>query len=114
MKNRHSVIDITLHLVLVTKYRKLFAFESAVLESAVTSSGCILEKIGIANNHVHLLISVPSTRTVSKVAEIIKSTSSRRFMNLFPSTWPGWQTGFYVSSVGRSSKNKVKQYLEEQ
>jgi len=87
MKNRHSVIDITLHLVLVTKYRKLFAFESVVLESAVTSSGCILEKIGIANNHVHLLISVPSTRTVSKVVEIIKSSIYNSYQYTFSLVW---------------------------
>lgn len=114
IKNSHSISNIVLHLVLVTKYRKNFTFERSVLASAVASATCKLEKIGIANNHVHLLIEVPASRSVSKVIEIIKSVSSKKFISLFPSSWIGWQNGYYIASVGRTSKSKVEKYLDNQ
>jgi putative transposase len=114
IKNCHSISNIVLHLVLVTKFRKKFMFKQNVLESAVISASCKIEKIGIASNHVHLLIEVPASRSVSKVVEIIKSVSSKKFMSLFPSSWTGWQVGYYIASVGRSSKSKVEKYLDNQ
>jgi len=113
-KTNHSISEISLHLVLVTKYRKPYNFDSTVIQSAVTSAKCNLEKIGIANNHVHLLIAVPVTKSVAKIVEIIKSISSKKFAKLTPGQWPFWQVGFYVSSVGRSSRSKVISYLDQQ
>jgi REP element-mobilizing transposase RayT len=114
IKLAHSVSDISLHLVLVTKWRRNYNFNQIVLESAVASSGAVLEQIGISTNHVHLLLQIDTKRPICKTVEIIKSLSSKKFKKLSGSDWHGWQNGYFISSVGRSTKSKIKKYLEEQ
>jgi putative transposase len=114
MKNNHSISNIALHLVLVTKFRKKFQFNEEILKNACTSAKCKLDKIGIADNHVHLLIEISPLRSVAKVVEIIKSVSSKNFARIAPESWSSWQVGYFVASVGRSSRSKVEKYLDNQ
>jgi REP element-mobilizing transposase RayT len=114
LKMAHSVSDISLHLVLVTKYRRDYNFNSAVLAEATASASAVLEQIGISTNHVHLLLQIDTKRPICKTVEIIKSLSSKKFRKLSGSDWHGWQNGYFISSVGRSTKSKIKKYLEEQ
>ena len=114
MNNAHCISYIALHLVLVTRFRKEFNFSEEIIRNACKSAKCQLDKIGIAENHVHLLIEVAPSRSVSKVVEIIKSISSKKFAELNQDSWPSWQVGYFVASVGRSSRSKVVKYLENQ
>ncbi len=114
IKLSHSISDISLHLVLVTKYRRDFNFNSVIMGEAVASSGAILEQIGISTNHVHLLLQIDTKRPICKTVEIIKSVSSKKFKKKAGEAWHGWQNGYFISSVGRSTKSKIKKYLENQ
>ena len=114
MFNSHCVSNIALHLVLVTKFRIEFQFSENIIADACKSAKCTLDKIGIADDHVHLLIEIPPSRSVSKVVEIIKSVSSKKFADLAQDSWPSWQVGYYIASVGRSSRAKVENYLDNQ
>jgi REP element-mobilizing transposase RayT len=114
LKMAHSVSDISLHLVLVTKYRRDFNFNSVVLAEATASANAVLEQIGISTNHVHLLLQIDTKRPICKTVEIIKSVSSKKFKKKAGEDWHGWQNGYFISSVGRSTKSKIKKYLEEQ
>ena len=70
--------------------------------------------LGASTNHVHLLLQIDTKRPICKSVEIIKSISSKKFKKLSGSSWHGWQNGYFISSVGRSTKSKVKKYLENQ
>jgi REP element-mobilizing transposase RayT len=64
--------------------------------------------------HDQLSRQVSTKRPICKTVEIIKSISSKKFKKLSGSDWHGWQNGYFISSVGRSTKSKIKKYLDEQ
>lgn len=117
----HSLIEVDLHLVLVTKYRKPFPFVSFKCPSRVEwvgkicqSAHCKLLDIGFSENHWHLLISVGSVWPISKTVEIIKTLTSKAFKKKYGHFWSGWQCGYYICSVGKSSVSRVRKYLSNQ
>ncbi len=63
-------------------------------------------------DHAHLLISIPSTRTVSEVVRELKCNSSlriRKWNRVF-----AWQDGYGSISVSPSAIASVKRYIERQ
>jgi len=68
--------------------------------------------VGGTVNHVHLLISIPSTRTVSEVVRDVKANSSlriRRWNRVF-----SWQDGYGSMSVSPTAIPSVIRYIEHQ
>lgn len=84
---------------------------STIQETARMAKVKVLEVGGTAN-HVHLLISVPSTRAVSEVVRELKCNSSlriRKWNRVF-----AWQDGYYSVSVSPSAIGAVKSYITHQ
>ena len=84
---------------------------STLLEVSRMSKIKVLAVGGTAN-HVHLLISVPSTRTVSEVIRELKCNSSlriRKWNRVF-----SWQDGYGSMSVSPSAIAAVRRYIERQ
>jgi putative transposase len=84
-KERHSVTDLKIHLVCVTKYRRsVFTAESfGVIEK---SFGEVAEKMGFQSlefngerNQVHALIEYPPKFSMSQIVNALKGVSSRRY-----------------------------------
>src|SRR3954470_15798346 len=86
----HSVFEIHLHLVWVTKYRK------PVLTGAVGSrvrdlireicgaSDVLIIKGHVSKDHVHLLVSIPPQVTISRLVQRLKGKSAYK-------TWRRWK-----------------------
>jgi len=69
---------------------------------------------GIAD-HVHLLISVSRTISISKAMQLIKGGSSKWIHDTFPEHRSfEWQEGYGAFSVSVSSKSKVITYINNQ
>jgi putative transposase len=74
----------------------------------------------IQPDHIHCFVSVPPKWSISQVANQLKGYTSivlRR--SIFPELkkWLGkslWADGYYVSTAGFISENKVKRYIEDQ
>ena len=84
-KERHSVSDLKVHLVCVTKYRqKVFTAESLELieksfsEVASKMNFQVLEFNG-ESDHVHVLIEYPPKLSISLIVNSLKGVSSRRY-----------------------------------
>lgn len=84
-KKRHSVSDLKIHLVCVTKYRRaVFTTESFELieksfnEVAKKMDFQILEFNG-ESDHIHALIEFPPKLSVSQMVNALKGVSSRRY-----------------------------------
>ena len=82
-KARHSVTDIKIHLVCVTKYRRsVFTAESlSVIEKSFRG---VAEKMDFQilefngeENHVHALIEYPPKLSISQIVNALKGVSSR-------------------------------------
>jgi REP-associated tyrosine transposase len=84
----------------------------ATLHEVARISKIKLLAVGGTANHVHLLISVPSARSISEVIRDLKCNSSlriRKWNRLF-----SWQDGYGSMSVSPSAINAVRRYIERQ
>ena len=59
--------------------------------------------IGGAGDHVHILISLPSTLSVAKAMQLLKGNSSKWIRETFPNCHSfAWQEGYGAFSIGIS------------
>ena len=121
-RERHSVTDLKIHLVCVTKYRRsVFVAKSLVLieesfrEVARKMDFQILEFNGEAD-HIHVLIEYPPKLSVSSIVNALKGVSSRRYGQAgYPKPYGKdalWSPSYFVSSVEGAPIEVLKQYIK--
>jgi putative transposase len=111
-KTAHSVYDIKYHLVWITKYRKRVLrgeiarrLRELVKQTCATLDVYII-KGHVAVDHVHLLVSVPPSISVSELMKRVKGRSSRRLLEEFGELsrqfWGRhlWARGYFAASSG--------------
>lgn len=123
-KERHSVSDLKIHLVCVTKYRRsVFTAESlAVVAKSFTEVASkmdfqVLEFNGEAD-HIHALIEFPPKLSVSQMVNALKGVSSRRYGQAGYKKPYGkdalWSPSYFVSSIGGAPLEVLKRYIQFQ
>ena len=71
-------------------------------------------------DHVHLLLSIPPSISVSKAIQYIKGKSSRKLLQEFELLrkryWGQhlWARGYFVVTVGNVDSEEVQRYIEHQ
>jgi REP element-mobilizing transposase RayT len=116
-----SLASILVHIIFSTKTRlplirseikqELYAY----IVSIARSYDSHVHEIGGVNDHVHLLLSLPRTMSLSKLIEEIKKGSSKwiktkgTFYNDF-----SWQRGYGAFSIGRSNFDPLSKYIKSQ
>ena len=123
----HSVSNVKLHFVFVTKRR--------IVAPALDNYEIINELIHLINsqyklgtimswsvgdsNHIHLLLETDGSKTPNKIAMWFKSRLSYYLTKRLKNTedladyFPGWQNGFFVASVG-VEEYKIRNYIKNQ
>jgi putative transposase len=123
-KERHSVSDLKIHLVCVTKYRQaiftgksLSVIEKSFSEVAKKMDFQVLEFNGEAD-HIHVLIEFPPKLSVSQMVNALKGVSSRRYGQagyLKPYGKDAlWSPSYFVSSIGGAPLEILKKYIQNQ
>ena len=122
-RERHSVTDIRVHLICVTKYRKsvfteagLNIVEDSFRSVAAKMNFVVLEFNGEAN-HVHTLIEYPPKLSISQIANAVKGVSSRRYGQAGhkkPHPEALWSPSYFAVSVGGAPVEILKQYIKNQ
>jgi putative transposase len=73
--------------------------------------------VGGVADHVHLLLSLPTTLSIAKAVQLLKGNSSKwlgdTFMGLRPQGF-AWQKGFASFSIGVSGIDDTVQYIQGQ
>lgn len=121
---RHSVSDLKIHLVCITKYkRKIFTVKSLELihgsfvEVSKKMDFNILEFNG-ESDHIHALIEFPPKLSISQIVNTLKGVSSRRYGQAgYPKPYGKqalWSPSYFVSSVGGAPLEVLKKYIQEQ
>lgn len=134
---RHSVTDLKIHLVCVTKYRRsVFTKESLELidktfrEVANKMDFQVIEFNG-EDNHVHALIEYPPKLSISQIVNALKGVSSRRYGqagykkphkecefaggSIPPATRAAlWSPSYFAVSVGGAPLEILKEYIRNQ
>jgi putative transposase len=125
-RTSHSVYDTSYHLVWCPKYRKKIFERVEVRERAEQMIGEICEaydieilEMELMEEHIHLLVSFPPSRSIGEVVRIIKSNSGRGLFREFPGLkkrlWGGelWEDGYFARTVGdRMTRDVIARYIE--
>ena len=71
--------------------------------------------VGGVEDHVHLLLSLPSTMAIAKAIQLIKGGSSKWIHDEFPEQRDfAWQEGYGAFSIGVSQVPVTVKYIENQ
>ena len=71
--------------------------------------------VGGAEDHVHLLLSLPSTMAIAKAIQVLKGVSCLWIHKAFPAQSSfTWQEGYGAFSLGVSQVEGTKSYIESQ
>jgi putative transposase len=123
-----AVSDIKAHLVLVSKYRKdVFTDEmlttiEAVMNKNLEKNGCELIEFNGEPDHIHVLFQYLPQQQLSKLVNLLKTSTSRILSKQFESElkkvyWGKkvvWSSSYYVSSCGGVTVDRLKEYIEDQ
>ena len=123
-KERHSVSDLKIHLVCVTKYRrKILTVESlAVIKKSfgevATKMDFQVQEFNGEADHIHALIEYPPKLSVSQMVNALKGVSSRRYGQAgYPKPYGKdalWSPSYFASSIGGAPLEILKQYIQNQ
>ena len=125
-KGSHSVYDLKVHIVWITKYRKpvLFGDVAVRLRDLIREICRTMEvdilKGHVSKDHVHLFVSIPPQLSVSKLAGRIKGKTSRKLLaenrRLAKEFWGRhlWESGYFAASSGNVKNEVIMQYIAAQ
>ena len=123
----HVVFACDFHLVWPTKYRRDIFNEGVqgYLKEFLRSwpehhPDVVLKEVNTDKNHIHILASIPPTKSVGMVVRTLKSVTANALNNQFPhlkkiywGTNSIWSAGYFVSTVG-INEEIIRRYIENQ
>ena len=125
-KGSHAVYDIKYHFVWVTKYRyRVLQGDVALrlrelLRQGCEANGLKILKGSVGPDHVHMLLSCPTTMSPSQIMQNLKGRSSRLLQEEFPVLkkryWGQhmWARGYFCGTVGEVDQATIAKYIENQ
>ena len=126
--NRHKYL-LQYHLIFVCKYRKNLLYNKNISNDIKLLSQEICNKYGINikymetdKNHIHYMLEIFPTLTISKIVKLIKSYTTyhiwkkydKYLSNYFWKEKTFWTDGYFISSIGNVSEETLKEYIENQ
>jgi putative transposase len=76
-----------------------------------------LHAVGIVEDHMHVVISIPPRLAVASVVQQFKGSSSNQLGKANRSEtdgWPGWQSEYGVLTFGEASFDRIVSYVANQ
>ena len=125
-KGSHSTYDLKYHIIWCTKYRyRILGGEVAERVRELIREICNANYVQIVSgsmspDHVHILVSIPPSMSVSKFVQYVKGKSSRKvlmeFAHLRKRYWGQhmWAKGYFAVTVGNLNEQQVQEYIENQ
>lgn len=117
----HSFVNSLYHCVFSTKERRPMItpdLQPRLLEymgGIARENKIKLLVAGGVDDHVHLLVSMPSTISISKAMQLIKGGSSKWIHETFPEHGLfEWQEGYGAFSIGISDVERTTEYINHQ
>ena len=117
----HSYTSALFHCVFSTKERRKAITEDLQDRLWQYMGGIARENkmkalvVGGVADHVHLLLSIPSTLSVAKSIQLLKGNSSKWIHDTFKEHWDfEWQEGYGAFSIGVSGVEETTKYIQGQ
>ena len=117
----HSFIGCLMHCVWATKERRP-SIKPGLQQRLWPYLGGIAREskmkalmIGGVEDHMHVLLSIPSTLSVAKSVQLLKGNSSKWIHDTFKEHWDfEWQEGYGAFSIGVSGIDDTTKYIQNQ
>ena len=123
----HCVFSMHVHLVFVTKYRRM-VFTSEILSEMHSIFVKVCEDFEAElvefegeRDHVHLLVNYPPKIAVARLVNSLKGVSSRllrqkKYPSIQKSLWGDtlWSPSYFAGSCGGAPLEMVKKYIQAQ
>jgi len=114
-------VKIWIHLIFATKNREPLIskeIKSQLLEHILMNAiekGIYIDFLNCVKDHIHILISLGTDQSISKVVQLIKGESSFWInKNKISKTKFAWQEEYIALSVSNSVVNQVREYIKNQ
>jgi len=116
-----SLSRLHIHLIFSTKYREPLINDPvrndlhAYMASVLKNLGCVPGLINSVEDHVHILLELARTVSVSQTVEEVKKSSSK-WIKTQGNEFAGfaWQAGYGAFAVSESNVPSVREYVAEQ
>ena len=122
--NNNVVFSCQYHVVWCPKYRRPVLVNGvderlkSILNDVAEETNAEILELEVMPDHVHLLVSVDPQYGINSTVKRMKGASSRILRREFPwlkSRIPSlWTTSYFVCTVGGTTLEIVKQYIEDQ
>ena len=125
--NNHSCFLLTVHMVLVTKYRKpvlqgkVRDYVYALIKETMESENIIIREINGEADHIHILFDYAPDVRLSELINKIKSRTARLVRRDYPVEvgeyyWKPlfWSNSYFLGSVGSNTTEIAKEYIQNQ
>ena len=121
----HTKWNCKYHIVFASKYRRKVAYEKMkqdianILSMLCKRKGVEIVEAAICPDHVHMLVKIPPSLSVSSFVGYLKGKSTlmifERHANLKYKYGNRhfWCRGYYVDTVGKNAK-KIQEYIQNQ
>ena len=125
-KGSHTVYDIKYHFVWITKYRyPVLRGSIAMRARELLRQGCGANNLrilkgSVGKDHIHMLLSCPTTMAPSEIAQKLKGRTSKILQEEFPELkkryWGQhmWGRGYFCGTVGEVDQKTIENYIEHQ
>jgi putative transposase len=117
----HSFVSCHLHCIFATHRRERW-LNAEVQERLWSYLGGIAREnkmtavsVGGVEDHVHMLLTLPSTLSIAKALQLLKGNSSKWLHDTFPALSQfEWQEGYGAFSIGVSGISATRAYIARQ
>ena len=123
-KSSHSIHQLQVHLVWITKYRYQVLQRDVqlrcrdLIKQTCNSLDIQILKGVVSKDHVHMHISYPPKLSVSEIVKRLKGRSGKLLLQEYPELkrryWGGhfWGIGYGAWSIGNITEEMLKKYLD--
>ncbi|MFZ2970172.1 MAG: IS200/IS605 family transposase [Minisyncoccia bacterium] len=123
-KSSHTVFSIQVHVSWITKYRyKVLTGSIGQRAKDLIRRICNEEDVeilsgAISQDHVHILVSINPSTSISNLVKYIKGKTSRKLQMEFPELrkkyWGQhlWARGYFAVSAGNVTKQMLEEYID--
>ncbi len=115
----HTYCNCLFHVIFSTKERRTFPLEKMhhlfrYMAGIAKNNDFRMVIAGGVSDHVHLLLSLPTSIPVAKAVQLLKGGSSKWFNETYAESNFAWQQGFAVFTVSQSRLDVVREYVRNQ
>jgi putative transposase len=128
LPTKNCLHSLQFHLIFVVKYRKKLLIKygekmkELLMDSANQSNKFQINTIEVDKDHVHMIIEMNPTETISNIVKRLKSYSTFHIWkydedNLSHQFWKNkmfWSKSYFVRSIGDIDYETVERYIEQQ